>query len=510
MSLSSSVHSAADSLEPAGEGKELHCVWTGDKVMELKVGATYRSMVEAEVVAEADVVVLGGGTTGPVAAIAAARNGASVLLVERRGYLGGMMTAGNAGLTDYIVNDRDPEQYRKIVGQLASDPGSVQVVGGIPLEITNRLIQTKAALGTSGQAGTYVFTAQQEFKRLLLTMMEEAGVRLLLHSLVVDVIKEGDSVKGIVVENKSGRQIVLGKVFIDATGDGDVAAKAGAPFVVGVGPDDLVAQRGVPLGAMASMGVMFRVGNVNVDRLLDYLAGNPEIFIFQELALMSFADCLAAHKKGDMMTFIVRGTGHVTQIYNTPLPGVLVLCCPSYSGNGLSASDLTRAEIAVTKDIWKRMDTMRAEWPGFENSYLLDLPEIFTRETRHILGEYIVTIDDLHSSRAFPDSIGRGAHIIDTSHIPASLRNYPLPSRWSFSIPYRCLVARDVANLLVAGRCISATHEASGCIRVTAACMMTGEAAGTAAAMCVAENTIPRRVDTARLRAVLSDHGAIV
>lgn len=203
---------------------------------------------------ETDVLVAGGGTAGCIAAIAAARNGASVLLVEGRGFLGGMMTGGNVGLTKYIVHEKNEAEYRRVWAQLATDPSSVQIVGGIPIEVTKRLIDMKAAIGTHGTGGSYVFTAQQDFKWFLLEMMKEAGVKLLLHSLIVDVIKDGNTLKGIVVENKSGSQALLARAFIDATGDGDVAAKAGAPFVVGVGPNDVAARHGTPLPDHAGRG----------------------------------------------------------------------------------------------------------------------------------------------------------------------------------------------------------------------------------------------------------------
>lgn len=157
--------------------------------MVLKVGTTYSRTVETTVVDETDVLVAGGGTAGCIAAIAAARNGASVLLVEGRGFLGGMMTGGNVGLTKYIVHEKNEAEYRRVWAQLATDPSSVQIVGGIPIEVTKRLIDMKAAIGTHGTRGSYVFTAQQDFKWFLLEMLKEAGVKLLLHSLIVDVLK---------------------------------------------------------------------------------------------------------------------------------------------------------------------------------------------------------------------------------------------------------------------------------------------------------------------------------
>jgi len=203
---------------------------------QLKVGKSFVQEIRTKIVAEADVVVAGGGTAGVVAALAAARNGAQTLLVERYGFLGGMMTAGNAGLTKYIVHSTDRSDYAKVLGKLADKPSEVQIVGGIPMEITDELMKIGAGIGP---AGSYVFTSSEDFKWLLLTMLQKARVQLLLHSWIVDVLKEGNVIKGIVVENKSGRQAILGKVIIDATGDGDVAARAGAPFETGVGPNDL-------------------------------------------------------------------------------------------------------------------------------------------------------------------------------------------------------------------------------------------------------------------------------
>jgi hypothetical protein len=384
------------------------------------------------------------------------------------------------------------------------------MAGGTPMETPRRLLAAGLALGTAGQPGTYVFTDQQEFKRLLLTMTEEAGVRLLLHSFFVGVVMDGDEIAGVVVENKSGRQVLLGKIIIDASGDGDVAAKAGAPYVVGVGPDDLAAQAGAPLGSMGGMGVMFRVGNVDLERLFQFLLANPQYYQMQRLAQMTLDEAYGAFRRGEMVCFAIKNIGYTVQVYNTPLPGVLILCCPSYAGNGLSVDDLTQGELAMLKETWARVDAMRARLPGCEAMTILDIPEIQVRETRHIQGEYVLNIEDIHLTRDFADAIGRGSHVIDTSPVPEALKNYALPPRWQFSIPYRCLVPRRVNNLLLAGRCISATHEASGCTRVTVQCMITGEAAGVAAAMCAQDEIAPCRLDVGRLRQTLAAQGVIL
>ena len=487
---------------------------------DLKIGATVSAMVEAKVAAEVDVVVAGGGTSGVVAAIAAARNGASVLLVERRGYLGGMTTGGNVGLTKYVVHEEDTQRHHKVIDALRRDATSVQVVGGIPLEITKRLMNKKAALGTHGDAGSYVFTEAEEFKLELLLMMEEAGVQLLLHSLLVDVIKRDNRVLGVVIENKSGRQVVSAKMYVDATGDGDLAARAGAPFVVGVADGDLSAEHGIPVGSMHSMGVMFRVRNMDMPRCLEFLREHPEHFAVQGAGKMDLDQVREGFENGEMAVFYVKGlagtqpgrTGdnRTIQFYNSPSPGVFTCCCPVVQGNGLTVEDLTRAEIAIAKLVHQWLWEMRRYIPGCESIYLLDCPEIGVRETRHFRGEYVLNWKDVLTGREFEDSIGRGSHTIDAGPVPKELLEAPLPSRWSFGIPYRSLVPREVDNVLLAGRCISCTHEASGCIRTSVQCMVTGQAAGTAAAMCVADNKTPRSLDTGNLRQRLADQSAVL
>ena len=477
--------------------------------MKLTPGENVSQTVTAQVREGADVVVAGGGTAGVVAAIAAARTGAKTLLVERRHFLGGMMTGGNAGLTMYIVHDERPAEHHKIIARLATNPASVQIVGGIPLEITERLLASGAGLGTSGTAGNYVLTSPTDFKCLLLDMMAESGVRLLLHSAVVDVIKEGDAVQGLAIENKSGRQIVPARIVVDATGDGDVAARAGAPFIKGVGPDDPCARSGKAPGQMHGMGVMFPMANVDVERLFAHLRNHPEQYVIQPVALMDLDEAHANVRNHEMACFEIKHAGMVHHVYTSPIPGVLTILCRTFNGNGLDVDDLTHGELALLRQVREQVATLR-QVPGFERAFLLDMPEIGVRETRHVQGEYRLTIQDILERREFPDTIGRGAHPIDIGPLPEELRKASTIDHWYFNIPYRSLAPRQVDNVLLAGRCISASHEASGCTRPTVQCMITGQAAGTAAALCVATDVTPRDLDFRRLRERLAEDGAVL
>ncbi len=475
-----------------------------------ELGQIYSSLVETTIAYKADVVVAGGGTAGCVAAIAAARQGADTLLVERQGFLGGMMTCGNAGLAKYIMHDVDPRSYKMIVDELKHNPQSVQVVGGLPLAITNRLIANKWAIGTNGQAGSFVYTSPEEFKLCLLDMMEEAGVRLLLHSFLVDVILTSKQLEGVIVENKSGRQAILAQICIDATGDADLAAKAGVPFHIGVGPDDIVAQEGMKLGSMHQMGVMFRMGNIDMRRCFDFLMEHPEHYQMQRFNLMELEDAFNSYLNGDTMSIWIKIPDHTFIIDNSPLPGIFTFGVPMFDGSGVSVEDLSKGEIFLAKEVYRRAEAMKSFLPGFESAYLLDSPEIGVRETRHIEGEYKLTAEDIYTMREFPDTIGKGCCPIDIYPIPRKLRDQTLPPRWSFNIPYRCLVPKNIEGLLVAGRALSATREATGSVRPTVQCMITGEAAGTAATMCVKEGVSPRNLDGRRVRAALAQNGAVV
>ena len=389
------------------------------------------------------VIVCGGGLTGVAAAVGAARMGINVLLVERYGFLGGMATNG---LVQPFMT------YRA---------GGKEIICGIFQEILERL-KKKNALKDG-----HIFDSEV-MKLILDELVLESNVNLLLHTFVANVEVKGNSLTGIYVENKSGREKIEAKVFVDATGDGDIAARSGTPFDKGRRKDKL----------MQPMTLSFRMGNVNRSKM-------PDRNTINEIYLRAKERGEISNPREDVLWF------------NTPRDEVIHFNTTRViKRDSTDADDLTAAEIEGRKQVWKMVNFLKNHVLGFENSYLLMIaPQIGPRESRRIIGEYIMTANDIVEARKFSDVVARGSYGIDI-HNPAGTGTdlrYLKPGT-SYDIPYRSLIPLRIDRLLMAGRCISSTHEAHSAIRIMPICTAIGHAAGVAAAITVRKNAIPRKL----------------
>lgn len=430
---------------------------------------------QVPVVDKVDVLVAGGGPAGLIAGIAAARNGARTLVVERYGFLGGMATNGLVG---------------PVLGILPLyTPG--RIVGGIPWEMLVRM----AGLGGAilGTEGPYISFDPEVMKYVADRMILEAGVRLRLHSFATAVVPGGDRVDGVILESKSGRQAVLAKVIVDATGDADLAAWAGAPVEKGR-PQD---------GAMQPMTMYFRLGGMRTDLLPD----PRNIVVDCERVMKTLRQALqAAVDAGELPIF---GGPWALKTCTVRDHEVGVNMVRVY-GDATDVLDLTRVEMEARDHVQRFVAFLRQHSPAFRDCYLYDTaPQIGIRETRRVMGDYVLTAEDILASRRFDDGIALGGHIIDIHSLKGTSEQ--LVRRVDpYQIPYRSLLPRDLTNVLVAGRPISATHEAHSSLRVMGTCMALGEAAGTAAALAARANGVPRDVDVAELLRRLRGQGAIV
>lgn len=381
---------------------------------------------ELPVLNETDVLVVGGGPAGVVAAIAAQRAGANVTLVERYGHFGGLWTGGLVLL---------------VIGHIVK--GGTQVCQGIGEEIMRRLDKLDGAI-INRRPGVNPTADAEAVKYVMVEMIEEAGVKVFLHCWGVDAIVTGSTVRGAVFQSKSGRQAILARTVIDATGDGDIFAAAGAEFE----------------HRSHNVGLVCRIGNL--DRIdAEKAAGAPK----------------------------PRRLGS-----STPVPGVNWVNMRGPEVDGLDIATLTRMEMNHRKFIWKHMQKTR-QAPGYENVYLVETaPQLGVRITRVLHGLKTITLADLKAGTRFPDVVGVGGSD-SGKHGP-------------WQIPYGSLVPTEVENVLAAGRCVSAEIRMADLVRLIPNCFVTGHAAGVAAAVAARDRCRPRDVDIAKVQKILRQQEA--
>ncbi|MDE2570995.1 MAG: FAD-dependent oxidoreductase [bacterium] len=440
---------------------------------------------------EAGVLVVGGGNAGCVAALAAARRGADVLLVERYGFLGGTATASMVG------------------PWMTFHAGQRRVVGGIAQEIVDRLQRLGGSPGHLPDASSYVPTITpfdpEILKALLFEMLSEAGVRLVLHAWFLEAAMEEACVRGVRLATVGGLRDAQARIVIDATADAHVAAAAGVTM-----------QQGDERGRVQACTMIFRLSHVDREALAAYVRAHPDqMRTHLDARALRGADLTAVAGLYEIWDQ-ARAAGEVSvprelvSLFATPYDDEMTVNMTRVTGvDPLDPDDLTRAEMEGRRQVMELTEFFRRRVPGFAQARLAATAvQLGVRETRRIVGEYVLTAEDLLTARRFPDAVARSGYPIDI-HSPtgAGTETRRLPPGETYEIPYRCLVPRGVDGLLVAGRCISTTHDALASTRLTPTVMTLGQAAGTAAALCAREGIQPRAVEGQRLRALLREDG---
>lgn len=418
---------------------------------------------------EYDVAVLGGGPAGITAAISAARNGAKTLIVERYGFLGGMSTAAMV--------------YPWMTFHSASGE---QVIKGIAQEIIDRLMSLGASPGhlrdTVGFTHTLTPYHPEVYKVLACDMLLEAGVEILLHTSAIDVTTEGERINSITLYNKSGISTLKAKVFVDASGDGDIAYMAGAPW-----------EQGNAEQKVQPMTMKFRMKGVDLNKVKRYMQQNPSEFhkdsLIEDLDVLPLTGVMGFYKKWEEADLPIQRDGIL--FFSGPSEDEVLINVSRVSGlDPTNSEDLTKAEIEGRKQVLLLEAFFQKSIPGFEKASVTAVgAQIGVRETRRIIGVYVLNGTDVLDGKRFDDVIARSGYPIDI-HNPEGkgvTANF-IREGGAYDIPYRSIVPLNSPNLLLAGRCISTTHEAQATTRLTPSCMAIGQAAGTAAALAVLHN----------------------
>lgn len=442
---------------------------------------------EIPVRASVDVLVVGGGPSGVMAAYAAARKGNhKVMLLESRGYLGGNLTIGLP-----ILAFLGPKGNQVIKGEAQKFIDRLKARGAASDHKPCKLHKSLTIIDC------------EEAKNVCAEMMEEVGVEVLMYVFCCGVIKDGDIVKGVIIESKCGREAILAKTVIDCTGDGDVAFRAGVEC-----------HKGDADGGMQPPTLMYQMRGVNIQALRDAIVQHPDIYDMDTMPPEQF-------KSGYFITVGLRGLIKKAQADGLDIPVSRTILITGLEPDEIwvnmvrvsgtdstEPSSYTRCELTAHKQIKVLNEYLRKYVPGFENARMEKVsPFTGIRESRVIVGKYVLTAEDIVSMRHFDDAVVVAGYPVDIHHSTGGDCTM-IFTEDAYDIPYRVLVPEKVEGLLVAGRCSSMNHEAMAGTRVMSTCMALGEAAGTAARVALEDGVEPSGVDVNKVRAELLENGA--
>lgn len=436
---------------------------------------------------ETDVLIIGGGPSGIMAAMAAAEDGLNVMLIESRSFVGGNMTIG-----------------LPILGFLGQKGN--QIIKGLPQKLIDRLkaVQASSEHRPCPLHMSLTLVEPEAVKTVALQMLVEAKVDVLFYAFCAGVVMEGDELKGVIIESKAGREAILAKTVIDCSGDADVAFRAGVPC-----------EYGNEQGGVQPPTLMFCLGGVDTEKLRTSVAEEPRTYLTDFIPAEYFGQNnqfvlvgmrnLVKKAQEDGLTLTTERTILITGLRK----GEVWVNMTRVNGvNGTDPGSLTYGEIEGRRQIHDIQQYLVEYVPGFENAYFLKTaPFLGIRETRRIQGLYTMTREDIMSCRHFEDSIAVASYPLDIHHPQGG----GCTLEWCgdcYDIPYRALIPQKIRNLIVAGRCISTTHEAMSAIRVMAPCMAMGEAAGRAAKLAIRQGVQPADIDVKQLQQELLQKGA--
>jgi len=430
---------------------------------------------DTPVYGEFEVVVIGGGPAGIAAAIAAGRAGRSTLLVERYGFLGGAGTA--AGLSTFCgLHANVHGEHRRVIRGVCDD-----VIER--LERRKALREPHLSVQKRIQAQAYDISA---YKIVADELVLEAKAKLMFHAFAVGAVKSADdAIEAIIVETKSGRRAVRGRMFIDCSGDGDLAAWAGAPYEVGDGK-----------GNMLYPSTMYRISGVDPAKAGAAWDRIPQLMEEAERSGRRFPRRKPIVRPQPNP---IEWRANLTQIRNPDGSAV----------SGIDADQLTYGEIEGRRQCWDTFEFIRGATPGFEQAYIVEIaPQIGIRETRRVRGEYMLSEDDVLDCADFADAIGVNGWPVE-AHVAGDVQFVFARKKRGFNqLPYRMIVPQKIDNLFVAGRCASMTHGGQSAARVSGPCFVMGQAAGTAAHLALQSGVAPRRLEVGRLQQALERDGA--
>lgn len=424
-----------------------------------------------------DVIIAGGGVSGSTAAIACARMNVKTLLIERYGFCGGTLTNSGVG------------------PMMTFHAGDKQIVDGIAQEIVDELVKRGASPGhiddMTGYASSVTPFDAEELKHVLDDMLIESGCNILYHTMVSGCSIEDGRLKSVKVSNKKGIYDIKGKVFIDATGDGDLFFFSKVPFFKGREQD----------GLCQPMTMNLKISGVDTKKIREVILKDPQnhnvavdkVSSVERISVSGFKKELALAKANREIDF----EREVVLFFETNNPGEVILNMTRIiKKDAVCPEDLTLAEIEGRKQAAQAFKFLKKRIPGFEDSVLISTgTQIGIRESRRVMASYILTKEDLLSSKQFPDTVAKGGYPIDI-HNPSGnfTQSVHLAPGQVYNIPYRSMLNDYVPNLIISGRCIGATHEAGAAIRVTPIAMAIGQACGSAAALSIIQSVEPKDI----------------